>query len=100
MGPLNNVRVHPLLHSILNIYFILFTFLYILKVPGGVRHSSLIMKPTHRRHLSEGSRVSFNDQPISEINHISHHTHTHPEVQNSRIIYLFVPFDRFSHIIN
>ncbi|CAL4063763.1 unnamed protein product, partial [Meganyctiphanes norvegica] len=54
-----------------------------LQVPGGVRHSSLIMKPTHRRHLSEGSRVSFNDQPMSEVTHISHHTHPESMISES-----------------
>ncbi|XP_037802529.1 LOW QUALITY PROTEIN: piezo-type mechanosensitive ion channel component-like [Penaeus monodon] len=42
--------------------------------PGGLnlRASSLATRRAHRRHLSEGSRVSFNERPLSTTSHCTH----------------------------
>ncbi|KAK8725946.1 hypothetical protein OTU49_010567 [Cherax quadricarinatus] len=46
------------------------------QVPGGggigTRGSSLVVRPEHRRHLSEGSHVSFNQRALSETSHCTH----------------------------
>ncbi|XP_066947530.1 piezo-type mechanosensitive ion channel component isoform X4 [Macrobrachium rosenbergii] len=45
------------------------------QVPGGaayVRSSSLVSRPHHRRHLSEGSRVSFSQRPLSITSYCTH----------------------------
>ncbi|KAG7166218.1 Piezo-type mechanosensitive ion channel component-like [Homarus americanus] len=46
------------------------------QIPGGggigPRTSSLVVRPEHRRHLSEGSRVSFNQRPMSVTSHCTH----------------------------
>ncbi|XP_063601150.1 piezo-type mechanosensitive ion channel component-like [Penaeus indicus] len=42
--------------------------------PGSLnlRASSLATRRAHRRHLSEGSRVSFNERPLSTTSHCTH----------------------------
>ncbi|ROT73144.1 putative piezo-type mechanosensitive ion channel component 2 isoform X6 [Penaeus vannamei] len=42
--------------------------------PGSLnlRASSLAARRAHRRHLSEGSRVSFNERPLSTSSHCTH----------------------------
>ncbi|XP_050729563.1 piezo-type mechanosensitive ion channel component-like isoform X11 [Eriocheir sinensis] len=47
------------------------------QVPGGAettkpRTSSLVVRPEHRRHLSEGSRVSFSQRAPSLTSHCTH----------------------------
>lgn len=47
------------------------------QVPGGaettkLRTSSLVVRPEHRRHLSEGSRVSFSQRAPSLTSHCTH----------------------------
>ncbi|XP_071541022.1 piezo-type mechanosensitive ion channel component isoform X2 [Panulirus ornatus] len=52
------------------------------QIPGGggaaapvtARTSSLVVRPEHRRHLSEGSRVSFDERALSITSHCTHVT--------------------------